>query len=101
AAAQVLLGQARLLLLELLLELGEAPPAQLGGLVEVVAPLRLLDLQADLLDLLAELPHPLDPLLLGLPLGAQRIGLRLPVRELFAEVLQPLLAGLVFLLLER
>ena len=72
---------------------GSSPVAQLGGAVEVVAALGLLDLAAHLLDLLAQRLQPADRLALGLPLGGHRVGLRPQVGELLAQRLEPLLAG--------
>ena len=85
---------------ELGFELGEPAVAQLGALVEVVLPLGGLDLLAHLLDLLPQGADLLDRPLLGLPLRPHGVGLGLQVRQLAAEVLQPLLARLVLLLLE-
>src|SRR4051794_808676 len=96
-----LLLEARLLGVQLALELRQAPVAQLGGAVEVVGALGLLDLAADLFDLLAQGLQALDRLALGLPLGRHRVGLRAQVRELLAQRLEPLAAGGVVLLLQR
>ena len=93
--------EALLLGAELALELGELAVAQLGGAVQVVGALGLLDLPPHLLDLSAHRPQLLDLGLLGLPLRAHRVGLGLQVGELLAQRLQPLLARLVALLLER
>ena len=62
---------------------GQLAVAQLGGAVEVVAALGLLDLAPHLLDLLAQRLQPADRLALGLPLGASsrrpaRAGRRAP-----------------------
>ena len=78
-----------------------APVAQLGRPVEVVGALGLLDLAAHLLELLAQRLELVDRLALGLPLRAHRVGLRAQVGELLAQRLEPLLARLVLLLLER
>ena len=51
----LLARQARFRLLQLALEAGELAVLQLGGVVEVVLPLGLLDLDLGLLDLLAQL----------------------------------------------
>ena len=97
----LLLGQTLLLGVQLPLELRQLPVAQLGGPVQVVAALGLLDLAPQLLDLLAQRLEPADRLALGLPLGGHRVGLRAQVRQLLAERLEALLAGRVVLLAER
>src|SRR3954447_16957485 len=96
-----LLLEARLLGVQLALEVRQPPVAQLGGAVEVVGALRLLDLAADLLDLLAQRLQALDRLALGLPLGGHRVGLCAQVGELLAQCLEALAAGRVGLLPER
>ena len=82
-------------------QLGQAAVAQLGGPVEVVGPLGLLGLVADLLQLLAQLLHPADGLALGLPLGPHRVGLGAQVGQLPPQLLQAGLAGRVGLLGQR
>ena len=67
-AVQLLLG-AGLLLLELLLQLRQAAVLELRRAVEVVGALRALDLGVGALDLLAQVLHAADLLLLVLPLG--------------------------------
>src|SRR4051812_18838878 len=88
-----LLLEAGLLGVQLALELGQAPVAQLRGAIEVVGALGLLDLAPDLLDLLAQALQAADRLALGLPLGGHRVGLRAQVGELLAQRLEPLAAG--------
>ena len=60
-----------------------------------------LDLPAKLLELLAQRLQLVDRLALGLPLRGHRIRLCAEVGELLAQCLEPLLARLVLLLLER
>ncbi len=88
-------------LLQRLFLLGQDAVLQLGGAVEVVGPLGLLDLVADLLELLAQLAGRLDGRLLALPLGLEPVPLRLHVGDLLFQIGQPLLRGGIFLLLER
>jgi len=83
-------GDALLLLGEPALQLGELAVLQLGDLVEVVLALRLLHLEADALDLLAQLTVLGDRGLLLIPLGAQAVGLVAQLRELALEALQAL-----------
>ena len=79
-------------------QLGQLAVAQLGGPVEVVGPLGLLGLVADLLQLLAQLLDPADGLAFGLPLGPHGVGLAPEVGQLPAQLLQPGPAGRVGLL---
>ena len=97
----LLVGQPLLLCAQPALELGQAAVAQLGGAVEVVGALGLLDLAAQLLELLAHALEAADRLALGLPLGRHRVGLRAQLRELLAQDLQALLGGGVVLLAQR
>src|SRR4029077_10319939 len=83
-------GEARLFLRELPLELRELPVLELRDLVQVVLPLRLLDLLLRLVDVLADRAQALDRLLLVLPLRAQRVRLLAEVGELFLQALQTL-----------
>ena len=85
-------------LLELSLELGERAVLQLGHAVEVVGAHRLVDLELDLLDALAELARALDGRLLALPLLAHLGRLRLQVGQLLLELRQPIPGGGVGLL---
>ena len=81
---------------------GELAVLQLGGAVQVVLPLGLLDLDLGLLDLLAQLREPLHGVLLRLPprLRARRPR---PCRSAssFSSLLEPLARGGVLLLAER
>ena len=61
------------LLLEPLLEARELAVLELGGAVEIVFPLGLLDGESRGVDLLAQVPEALDLRLLRLPLGAERV----------------------------
>ena len=97
----LLLLEALLLAPQPALELRQPAVAQLGGPVEVVAPLGVLDLPAHLLELLAQRLELVDRLALGLPLRAHRVRLGPQVGELLAQRLEPLLARLVLLLLQR
>jgi len=79
-------------------QLGQLAVAQLGGPVQVVGPLGLLGLVADLLQLLAQLLDPADGLAFGLPLGPHGVGLAAEVGQLPAQLLQAGPAGRVGLL---
>ena len=59
---------------EPLLELGDRPVLELGGAAEVGLALGALELDLGLLELLLELGHGADGLLLALPLGVHRVG---------------------------
>ena len=79
-------------------QLGQLAVAQLGGPVQVVGPLGLLGLVADLLQLLAQLLDPADGPAFGLPLGPHGVGLAAEVGQLPPQLLQPdRLAGSVSL----
>ena len=84
---------------QLLLQLGQAAVFQLGGLVQVVLPLGLLDGGIGLLDLLPQGLHLADGVLLVFPLGLHLAELVLQLGQLFFDVLQAALAegvGLLF-----
>ena len=83
-----------------MLELRQAAMSELGRAVEVVVALGVLDLMTDIFDLLPELPHLVDRLLLGLPLGSHRVGSLFQVCELFPQGGQSIAAGLVLFLFE-
>src|SRR5215813_7765921 len=83
------------------LKLGQFAVAQLGGAVEVILAFGLLDLDAGLFNLLAQASQPLYRLFLGLPLGAERVGLRPRLGKLFFELLQPFARRRIGLLLQR
>src|SRR5215510_3590400 len=83
------------------LELGQFAVAQLGGAVEVVLALGLLDLDAGLFNLLAQASQSLYRMFLSLPLGAERVRLRPHLGKLFFELLQPFARRGVGLLLQR
>src|SRR5581483_3897105 len=74
---------------------------KLGDLVEVVLPLRLLDLALRLVDLLAELPDRLDSALLGFPFRAERARALAQLGELALQAGEPLARAGVGLALER
>ena len=74
--------------------------AYLGGPVEVVFALGLLERRAQFLDLFAQPANLVDGALLVLPLSPHRLGLLLEVGELAAQIGEPMLAGFVFLLVQ-
>ena len=74
---------------------------KLGRPVQVVAALRLLDLAAELLQLLAQPLQSVNCVPLGLPSRGQRVTLGPQVGQMAAQRLEPVLAGRVGLLLER
>ena len=86
---------------ELLLELDQLAVLQLGGAVEIVLALRLLDLQLRRLDLLTQRAQRADRFLLALPACAQGVGLLFELRQLLLELLQPFARRGVGFLLER
>ncbi len=86
---------------ELLLQLGDAPVAQLGGLAEVAVALGPLGLAAQLLQLLRELPGRLDGALLVLPARGERGELLALLGQLGAQRGQPLGGRGVGLLRQR
>ena len=88
------------LLRQLALQLRKAAVLELRGAVEVVFALRLFNLRVDLLDLLAQLLHLADGLLLVLPLGLHLVEARAHVRKLLLDLGQMLLRDGVRLLLE-
>ena len=86
---------------ELLLDLRDAPVAQLGGLGQVTVALGALGLAAQRLQLLLELADDVDGVLLVLPAGGQLGQLLLVVGQLGTQLLQPLLRRVVLLLGQR
>ena len=99
--AVFLLGGGDLLLFfQLFLQLGQLAVFQLGGLVQVVFALGLLDGGIGLLDLLAQRLHLADGVLLVLPLCLHAAELILQLGQLFFEVLQTALAQSVGLLFQ-
>ena len=88
ALALLQLGQPRFLLLDLPLELRQPAVLQLGRLRVVAGALRLLDLDAHLLELLLQLARRLDRVLLLLPVRRQPVLLLLEVGELLLELLR-------------
>ena len=91
----------RFLLGQLLFQAIQRPILQLRGPAIVVLALGFLDLVADGLDLLLRLAQALDGRLFLLPARCQRPALLLQVGQLLLQLLEPLLAGLVLLLLQR
>ncbi len=83
------------------LQLAHLAVAQLGGLLQVVVALGRLDLDAHLVDLLFQRLHLGDGIALGLPARGQLGALLLEVGQRLLQFGQPVLAGLVLLLLER
>ena len=86
---------------EPLFEVGDDAVGQLAGPRPIAVALRLLEFGARLLELLLQLLRAGELLLLGLPLRGQVGRFLLELRELLLELLQPLLRGLVGLLLQR
>ena len=89
-----------LLRLQLLLQLGDAAVLQLGGPVQVVLPLGLLQLGVGALQLLPELLHLADGVLLVLPLGLLGVELVPHIGQFLLDLRQMLLRQLVGLLLQ-
>ena len=85
---------------QLFLELRQTAVLQLGGLVQVVFTLGLLDGGVGLLDLLTQGLDLADGVLLILPLGLHLLELVLQLGQLFLDVLQAALAQGVGLLLQ-
>ena len=81
------------------MQLGQFAVFQLGGLIEVVAVLRHLYLGIDLLDLLPQVLHLADGLLLVLPAGLHAVKLLPQLGQLFLYLRQVRLGQLVGLLL--
>ena len=86
---------------ELLLDLGDAAVAQLGGLGQVAVALGALGLPAQRVQLLLELADDVDGVLLVLPPGGQLGQLLLLIGQLGAQLLQALLGRRVFFLGQR
>ena len=99
-AVQLLLG-AGLLLLELLLQLRQAAVLELRRAVEVVGALRALNLGVGALDLLAQVLHAADLLLLVLPLGLHLAEFGAQVGQLLLDLREVLVRELIGLLFER
>ena len=95
------LGEPRLLVLDLALELRQAAVLQLRGLGVVAGLLHALHLLADLVDLLLQLAHRLDGVLLLLPVRHQPGLFFLEVGQLLFELAEPLLRRLVLFLAQR
>ena len=91
----------RLGFLERLLHLRQLAIGDPPGLLEVAAPLGGGELVAQPLEILLELGHRGELALLGLPLGGQLVRALLELGQLLAQPPQPILGGLVVLLLER
>ncbi len=86
---------------ELLLDLGDAAVAQLGGLLQVAVALGAVGLAAQRLELLPELADHIDGALLVLPAGGQFGEVFLLVGQFGAQLLQPFLGCVVLLLGQR
>ncbi len=100
SALPLFLGEVRFLGGELPFQPGQFAVAQLGDAVEIVRPLRLLDLLLGLFDLLPDLAEAADGVFLGLPLGLERVELSSLLGQLLLQRLQPSPAALVGLLAE-
>ena len=88
-------------LAQLALQLRDDAIGQLAGLAEIAGPLRLLQIEAGLVELLLELGRGAQLLLLGLPAGGQPGGLLLHVGEFALQPLQAVARALVGFLVER
>ena len=97
----VLLGDPRLLLLELLLETGEGAVFQFSSFVEVVVALGLFHLQLHPFDLLLEAGEIVDRPFLLLPLGIEAALLFAQFRQFPFDPLQAFLTGAVGFAAER
>ena len=86
---------------ELLLDLGDAPVPQLGGLGQVTVAFGAVGGPLQVLQLLLELAHHIDGALLVLPTGGQLGELLLVVRQLGPQLIQAFLGGDVLLLGQR
>ena len=80
-------------LLQLFLQLRQRAVLQLRGRVQIVLPIRLLDLQLHLCDLLLDFVRPQHGLALGLPLGRQLRLLVVQLQQGRFQVLQALDVG--------
>ena len=87
--------------LDLLLQLGDPAVEDLRGGAEVTGALEPLGLDPQLVDLLAQLTGALERGLLPLPARLEPAQLLLPVGEVGAQPLEPVLRGVVGLALER
>ena len=86
---------------QLLFQVGQGAVLQLGGFVQVVGLLGVLDLQLGLLDLFAQLLAFVQLFALGLPPGPHGVGGGAQVGQLLLQVFQTQLAGVVGFFLER
>ncbi|GBC78646.1 hypothetical protein HRbin08_02142 [bacterium HR08] len=93
-------GELRLLLPHLLLQLDQTPIAQLGRAVEVIRALGLLNEDLRLLDLLPQLARAGQDLLLLLPLRAEPIRPHAQLGQLILDLAQPLARGRIGLALQ-
>ena len=99
--AGVAAGELDLLGGQLAVEFAQGAVFQLGGLVEVVAALGLLDLELHLLDLFLDGTELIDRTLLLLPLGIEGALLLAQIGEFLLKPLQPIAAGGVGFTAER
>ena len=86
---------------EALLEVGDHAVGELSGLGEVAAALGVLELHPCAVELLLQVAGALELVALGLPAGGHRGRLLLQLGEVSGDLLQPVLGGLVALLLQR
>ena len=86
---------------ELLLHFRDASVAQLGGLGQVAVTLGPVGLATQPVQLFGEVTHDVDGALLVLPAGGELGQLLLVVGQLGPQLLQPILGGVVGLLLQR
>ena len=82
-------------------EIGDDAVSELAGAGEVAPPLRLLELDAGLVELLLQLLRRGELLLLLLPAARKRIRLLLEIDDLLLELGKPVLGGRVLLFLQR
>ena len=88
-------------LLQLRLEAGDHAVSQLAGLGEVAAALRLLQLDARVIEVFLDLLRGAELLLLLVPALAERVGGLFEIDDLLLQLGQPVLGGGVRLLLQR
>ena len=98
-AALTLVGNG-LFLFQLLLELGQLPELQLAGFFVVVAPLGNLQIGFQLLDLFPQPLHPLNGVLLVVPLGLFGVEVLPEIGQFLLQLAQPLLGECVCLLFQ-
>ena len=99
--AGLLFGQPRLFGFELAIQFGQFSVLELGGAVQIVLALGLLDFNASLFQLFAQATQTLHGFLLSLPLGFQGVRIPFQIGQLFFDFLQTVLGSGVGFLLQR